>query len=135
MRRRRALLLAATMTMTGCIWQSAPRNPFDEARQGAGTIRLIVQNHNFHRMFLKALGRVQHRIGFVSGHDRSTFRLEWPDEEVLIIEIDQRPGGTFMTNSVSLVSGETAILYIQNPISASSLVRGSGPEKPEPDVH
>lgn len=128
--RRRVLLLAATMTVAGCVWQSTSRNPFDEARPGAGTIRLIVQNHNFHRMSLKALGRVQRRIGFVSGHDRSTFRLAWPDEELLVIEIDQRPGGTFRTNSVSLVSGETATLYIQNPISASSLVRGGDPEKP-----
>ena len=129
--RRRVLLLAATMTMAGCLWQSEPSNPFDQASAGAGTIRLIAQNHNFHRVTLRALGRVQRRIGFVPGHNRATFRLPWPDEEVLVIQIDRLAGGSYRSNPVSLEAGETAILYIQNPLNASSLVRDSGPEQSE----
>ena len=131
---RRALLLAATMTVAGCFGTGHRSNPFTEGGVGTGTIRVIAQNHNFHQATLKALGRAQHRIGIVSGNRREVFTLDWPTVDNLIIEIDLLAGGTFRTNSISLEPGETATLYIQQALGLSTLVRG-GRSEPEPIVN
>ena len=121
--RRRALLLALTMTVAGCLGQGQPSNPFDESGAGSRTIRVVVQNHNFHQATVKALGRAQRRIGIVSGNSRKTFALAWPTVDNLILEIDLLAGSTFRTNSISMEPGESATLYIQQVISLSTLVR------------
>ncbi len=120
--RRQALLLAATMTVAGCLWQSHVSNPFEEG--GTGTIKLIVQNHNYHQATIKALGRSQRKIGVVSGNSKKTFDLIWPTVDQLVLEIDLLAGSRFRTNSISLEPGESATLYIQQVTSMSTLVRG-----------
>lgn len=121
---RRALLLVATMTVAGCMGPSNVSNPFTQGGAGSGTIRIVVQNHNFHQATVKALGRAQRRIGIVAGNSRKTFRIAWPTVDNLILEIDLLAGSTFRTNSISLEPGESATLYIQQVISLSTLVRG-----------
>jgi len=122
--RRQALLLAATMTVAGCLWQSYVSNPFEEGGAGSGTIKIIVQNHNFHQATVKALGRAQRRLGVVSGNSKKSFDLFWPTVDNLVLEIDLLAGSTFRTNSISLEPGESATLFIQQVISLSTLVRG-----------
>lgn len=122
--RRRALLLAATVTVAGCLWQSQVPNPFAEGGVDSGTIKIVVQNHNFHQATVKALGRAQRRLGVVSGNDKKTFSLFWPTVDQLVLEIDMLAGSRFRTNSISLEPGESATLYIQQVISLSTLVRG-----------
>ena len=101
---KRILVLAATMAVAGCIWKSRPSNPFTQG--GSEAIRLVARNHNFHQVTLKALGRVQRRIGIVPGNSRETFTIDWPGEEVLIIEIDLLAGGSYSTNAISLSPGK-----------------------------
>ena len=122
--RRQALLLAATMTVAGCLWQGHVSNPFEEGGGGSGTIKLIVQNHNYHQATIKALGRSQRKIGVVSGNSKRTFDLFWPTVDQLVLEIDLLAGSRFRTNSISLEPGESATLYIQQVTSMSTLVRG-----------
>ena len=124
--RRRALLLAATVTVAGCIWQHQLSDPFTQGSAGSGTIRLVVQNHNFHQVTLKALSRAQRRIGIVAGNSKETFNLAWPSVDDLVIEIDVLAGGNYNTNRLSMEPGETATLYIQQAIGLSTLVRGGG---------
>jgi len=93
---------------------------------GAGIIRVVVQNHNFHQATVKALGRIQRRIGIVAGNSSETFSLPWPTADNLVLEIDLLAGSTFRTNSISLEPGESATLYIEQVISLSTLVRAVG---------
>ncbi len=122
--RRRVFLLAATMTVAGCLWQGHVSNPFEEGGGGSGTIKLIVQNHNYNQATIKALGRSQRKIGVVSGNSKRTFDLFWPTVDQLVLEIDLLAGTRFRTNSISLEPGESATLYIQQVTSMSTLVRG-----------
>lgn len=122
--RGRAVLLVATTTVAGCIWQGRVSNPFET--EGAGIIRVVVQNHNFHQATVKALGRAQRRIGIVAGNSSKTFSLPWPTADNLVLEIDLLAGSTFRTNSISLEPGESATLYIEQVISLSTLVRDVG---------
>jgi len=122
--RRQGLLLAATMTVAGCLWQGHVSNPFEDGGGGSGTIKIIVQNHNFHQATVKALGRSQRRLGVVSGNSKKSFDLFWPTVDNLVLEVDLLAGSTFRTNSISLEPGESATLFIQQVISLSTLVRG-----------
>ena len=123
---RPALAMAATVTLAGCLGlgQAQPPNPFAAGGAGAGTIRLVAQNHNFHQATLRALGQTQRRIGIVAGNSTEVFTVDWPSVDNLVLEIDLLAGGTFRTNSLSLEPGETATLYIQQVMSLSTLVRG-----------
>lgn len=122
--RRQALFLAATVTVAGCLWQGQVSNPFEEGAGGSGTIKLIVQNHNYNQATIKALGRSQRRIGVVSGNSKKSFDLFWPNVDQLVLEIDVLAGSRFRTNSISMEPGESATLYIHEVPSLSSLVRG-----------
>jgi len=130
---RRALLLAATMSVAGCLGQGRLSNPFEEGG-GAGSIRVVVQNHNYHQATIKALGQTQRRIGIVAGNSKRTFTLPWPTVDNLILEVDLLAGSAFRTNSISLEPGESATLYIQQVTSLSTLVRG-GASQPTPSVN
>ena len=97
-------------------------NPF--AKGSSGTIRLYVENNNYNQATISALGNLRRRIGIVGGHRSEGFRIDWPSPDELQLEIDILAGGTYITNSVPLEPGETATLYIREPWSLTTLVRG-----------
>jgi len=73
------------MSVAGCLGQGRLSNPFEEGG-GAGSIRVVVQNHNYHQATIKALGQTQRRIGIVAGNSKRTFTLPWPTVDNLILE-------------------------------------------------
>ena len=114
--------LVAAVGIAGCAMVTERINPF--AKGSSGTIRLHVENNNYHQATISALGNLRRRIGIVGGHRNESFRIDWPGPGELQLEVDILAGSTYITNSVPLEPGETATLYIQEPKSFSTLVRG-----------
>lgn len=114
--------IVAVLGIAGCAMVTERINPF--AKGSSGTIRLYVENNNYHQATISALGNLRRRIGIVGGHRSESFRIDWPGPDELQLEIDILAGGNYITNSVPLEPGETATLYIQEPKSLSTLVRG-----------
>ena len=116
------VVLVAALGTAGCAMVTERINPF--AKGSSGMVRLYVENNNYNQATISALGNLQRRIGIVGGHRSESFRIEWPSPDALQLEIDILAGSTYITNSVPLEPGETATLYIQEPRSLTTLVRG-----------
>ncbi|MCE2398166.1 MAG: hypothetical protein J4F34_03825 [Gemmatimonadetes bacterium] len=114
--------LVAALGTAGCTMVTERINPF--AQGSSGMIRLYVENNNYNQATISALGNLRRRIGIVGGHRSESFRIDWPNADELQLEIDILAGGSYITNSVPLEPGEAATLYIQEPNSLSTLVRG-----------
>ena len=117
-----AVLIVAVAGIAGCAAVTERVNPF--VRESSGTIRLFVENNNYHQATITALGNLRRRIGIVGGHASETFRVDWRSSDELQLEIDLLAGATYVSNAVPLAPGETATLYIQQTMSLSTLVRG-----------
>ena len=127
MRRRPACgicLVAAVAAMAGC---SSSRtelsNPFEGGAAAAQSIRVNVENNNFNEATIRAVARIERRLGVVPGNGRESFTLNWPAVDDLRIRIDILAGDRFTTNRVSVGPGETVYLTIQNPVYRSLLRR------------
>ena len=97
-------------------------NPF-EGGGGAQSIRINVENNNFNEATVRAVARIERRLGVVSGNGRESFTLNWPTVDDLRIRIDILAGDRFTTNRVSVGPGETVFLTIANPVYRSLLRR------------
>lgn len=117
-------LVAAVVAVAGC---SASRrdvsNPFEGGGAAAQSIRINVQNNNFNEATVRAVARIERRLGVVSGNGRESFTLNWPTVDDLRIRIDILAGDRFTTNRVSVGPGETVFLTIANPVYRSLLRR------------
>ena len=119
---RLAWLLAVAVAATGCAKLRTAPNPFEEGVDER-VITIEVENHNFNDATLRAVARVERRLGVVSGNGRQTFTIPWSNVDDLRISIDILAGDRFTTNRVSVSPGESVFLTIQNPLYRSLLRR------------
>ncbi len=124
-RRRAAPMLAAAAAIAvaaGCGGSRTASNPF-EAGATAQSIRIHVENNNFNEATVRAVARIERRLGVVPGNGRESFTLNWPTVDDLRVRIDILAGDRFTTNRVSVGPGESVYLTIQNPVYRSLLRR------------
>ncbi|MCY4574483.1 MAG: hypothetical protein OXF01_17005 [Gemmatimonadetes bacterium] len=119
---RLAMLLAATVAVTGCASLRTAPNPFEEGVEER-VITIEVENHNFNDATLRAVARAERRLGVVTGNGRQTFTIPWSNVDDLQIRIDILAGDRFLTNRVSVSPGESVFLTIQSPLYRSLLRR------------
>ncbi len=119
---RLAVLLAAA-AVTGCAGFRTAPNPFEEPASAQRTVTIEVENHNFNDATLRAIARMERRLGVVTGNGRETFTIPWTTVDDLQIRIDLLAGSRFTTNRVTVSPGESVFLTIQNPLYRSLLRR------------
>ncbi len=117
------LLLAAVTATTGCAGLRTAPNPFEEGADAQRVITIEVENHNFNEATLRAIARLERRIGVVNGNGKQTFTIPWTTVDDLQIRIDILAGDRFTTNRVTVSPGESVFLTIQNPLYRSLLRR------------
>ena len=115
------LLLAAAAPAAGCLGRTAP-NPFEEGA-APRAITIEVENNNFNEATLRAMARMERRIGVVTGNGRQTFTIPWTTVDDLRVRIDILAGDRFTTNRVTVGPGEAVFLTVQNPLYRSLLSR------------
>ena len=117
-------LVAAVVVVAGCSTSRRDAtNPFEGDVAAAQSIRINVENNNFNEATVRAVARIERRLGVVSGNGRESFTLNWPTVDDLRIRIDILAGDRFTTNRVSVGPGETVYLQIANPVYRSLLRR------------
>lgn len=117
-------LVAAVVAVAGCSTSRRDlSNPFEGGNAAAQSIRINVENNNFNEATVRAVARIERRLGVVSGNGRESFTLNWPTVDDLRIRIDILAGDRFTTNRVSVGPGETVYLQIANPVYRSLLRR------------
>lgn len=120
---RLTVLVAAFLTVAGCAGFRRAENPFETEGDAARGLLIVVENRNFNEATLRAVARIQRRIGVVPGNGRQTFAIPWTSLDDLQIRIDILAGDRFTTNRVSVGPGETVRLTIQNPVYRSLLTK------------
>lgn len=116
-------LVAVVLAVAGCSTSRRDvSNPF-EGGSAAQSIRIAVENNNFNEATVRAVARIERRLGVVPGNGRESFTLNWPVVDDLRIRIDILAGDRFTTNRVSVGPGETVYLTIANPVYRSLLRR------------
>lgn len=120
---RITLLWAAAVVATGCVGLRTNPNPFEEEGDAQRVITLEVENHNFNDATLRAVARVERRLGVVNGNGKETFTIPWSTVDDLQIRIDVLAGDRFTTNRVTVSPGDSVHLTIQNPLYRSILRR------------
>ncbi len=120
---RLTVLVAAAIAATGCVGLRTAPNPFEEGADAQRVITIEVENHNFNDATLRAVARMERRLGVVTGNGKQTFTIPWPTVNDLQIRIDVLAGDRFTTNRVSVSPGESVFLTIQNPLYRSLLRR------------
>ena len=114
-------LALAVLATGGCTGRRAP-NPFEEGAQ-ARSLQVEVENHGFNEATVRAVTRMERRLGVVSGNGRQTFTIPWTTVDELQIRIDVLAGSRFTTNRVTASPGETVYLTIREPLYRSLLRR------------
>lgn len=120
--KRRTFLMAATVTVAGCMNRATRSNPFERG-EGASSVRINVENRNFNQATLYAEGAMTRRLGIVGGNTSESFTLPWPSDGDLRIRIDILAGTEYTTNTLGMRPGDTANLIIDNPVYRSLLRR------------
>ncbi len=117
-------LVALVVALAGCSTSRRDvSNPFEGGGAAAQSIRINVENNNFNEATVRAVARIERRLGVVPGNGRESFTLNWPTVDDLRIRIDILAGDRFTTNRVSVGPGETVFLTIANPVYRSLLRR------------
>ncbi len=120
---RLVLLLSVATAMAGCTGFRTAPNPFEEGADAQRQITIEVENHNFNDATLRAVARMERRLGVVTGNGKQTFTIPWTTADDLQIHIDMLAGDRFTTNRVTVSPGESVFLTIQNPLYRSLLRR------------
>ena len=118
-RRAAAILCARTILVcllpgaivAGCGGSSSVRSPFEA---GAQSIRIDVLNRNFADATLRVImAGSRRRLGSVTGHTNTTFRLDWPSSRPQQIEIDLLAGQNCTTREIIVDPGDVIELQIE----------------------
>ena len=120
---RRVFLLALVVTVAGCAGAAEVSNPFERGGAASRSIQIDVVNNNFNEATVRAVSRMERRLGIVPGNGRESFTLAWPTVDDLRIRIDVLAGDRFTTNRVSVAAGDRVHLTIANPLYRSILRR------------
>ncbi len=115
------VLPLAVFAAGGCTGRRAPY-PFEEGVQ-ARSLQIEVENHGFNEATVRAVSRMERRLGVVSGNGKQTFTIPWTTVDELQIRIDILAGSRFTTNRVTAGPGETVYLTIREPLYRSLLRR------------
>jgi len=108
------MVIASVLALSafGCATGSSADSPFD---QGLKIIDIEVLNLNWSDATLWAhRGGSRSRLGIVPGKQEKSFRMDWPQSNVLYIEIDMFAGGRCATPEMNVDPGD--IIELQIPI-------------------
>lgn len=118
-----AMLAIAAVAVAGCRGLRRAPNPFEEDAASARSLQIEVENHSFNEATLRAVARLERRLGVVSGNGKETFTIAWTTVDDLRIRIDILAGSRFTTNRVTVGPGEKVRLTIREPLYRSMLIR------------
>lgn len=118
--------LSLALALAGCAGMTTSNsNPFAGGGDGSDRqILLVVENQQFNEAQITAYrSGSRNRIGRIGGNQVESFRVDWPVDGLLEVEIDVLAGQRFRTSPVSVDPGERVQLVITDPLRRSYLQR------------